>query len=121
MKLHQLSNGPGRLCQAFDITTKVFNRHNLTKGREMWLEEDFHAKEIVTVEAKRIGIDSHGAEWAGKPWRYYSFGSQFVSKRDKSSEPAVLPSTSPPLTAVTCVETPVPNRKRKKLQRKEVL
>lgn len=95
LKVTQLCNGPSRLCQAFDITTAVFNRHDLSLKRDMWLEDNTDPQQQITVVAtKRVGIDSYGAEWAAKLWRYYALGNPFVSKRDKVLETTMTQTSS---------------------------
>ena len=106
LKLMQLCNGPGKLCQAFNIVTSAFNFHDLTVGQELWLEAGVGTEQpgpgigqANVVAANRIGIASYGDEWARKPWRYYLLHNPHVSKRDKAQEleqfPLVL--ESPPI------------------------
>ncbi|GAV07795.1 hypothetical protein RvY_17593 [Ramazzottius varieornatus] len=89
LRVHQLCNGPGKICQAFSILTATHNFHDLTAGQELWLEEGIPSEQDVpmdVVEASRIGIAGYGAEWAQKLWRYYVRDSEHVSKRDKAQE-----------------------------------
>jgi DNA-3-methyladenine glycosylase len=69
----ELTNGPGKLCEAFDIDGKLYGV-DLTKGA-LYLA-DGPAVKVAT--SKRIGIDYAG-EWAEKPWRFYDPNSPFVS------------------------------------------
>jgi len=72
--VHQLTNGPGKLSQAFSINL-AFNGEDLTKSTRLCILE---RKEPVRIKASpRIGI-SKGRE---QEWRYYVEGSPFVSKR----------------------------------------
>jgi 3-methyladenine DNA glycosylase Mpg len=88
MTATQLCNGPGRLCQAFDITTSVFNKHDLHSGQSLWLEHDPDPQTMTVVAAKRIGINprSCGEQSVQQLWRYYLLGCPDVSKRDRISE-----------------------------------
>lgn len=55
----------------------------------MWIEEDPQKQDYKIICCPRIGIDSAGTEWANKPLRYYIFGNDSVSKRDKKAEDMV--------------------------------
>ncbi|TAJ34997.1 MAG: DNA-3-methyladenine glycosylase [Nitrospirae bacterium] len=64
-----LIDGPGRLCRHFEISREL-NRHDLTLGKNLWLEE--RSEPIAPrriVAAPRIGVDYAG-DWAEKPWRF---------------------------------------------------
>ncbi|MDY6777105.1 MAG: DNA-3-methyladenine glycosylase [Candidatus Nanohaloarchaea archaeon] len=67
----QLCNGPGKLCEAFDIT----EQHSGTDvtGGALRIEEDSEPESIV--ESPRIGV-SEGKE---RELRFYVNGSSFVS------------------------------------------
>lgn len=86
-KLHELCNGPSKLCISFDIDIETFNKNHLSDCSDMWIEE---GTEKITdssiICSTRIGIDSAGAEWAGKLLRFYVFGNKCVSIRDKKRE-----------------------------------
>lgn len=64
------TNGPGKLCRAFDID-KSLNGVDLTKGDFVILDSD---KQVKVKRATRIGIK----EDADKLWRFYT-ESDFVS------------------------------------------
>ncbi|SCG82928.1 DNA-3-methyladenine glycosylase [Proteiniborus sp. DW1] len=71
-----LTNGPGKLCNAFGITREM-NGEDLTKDRLYictGVEEKFHI-----VETTRIGID-YAEEAKDFPWRFYIKDNKFVSK-----------------------------------------
>ena len=77
-KERDISNGPGKLTKALDITRED-NGADLTAGENIWLEDDgYKVKDIV--ETTRIGID-YAEEDALKPWRFYIKDSIFVSKK----------------------------------------
>ncbi len=73
--LPKLTSGPGRLCDAFDITRARDNGGDLTStASSLWIGDDgFRARGIRT--SPRIGI----TQAADKPWRYLLNGNPFVS------------------------------------------
>lgn len=68
-----LTNGPGKLCQAFGIDRELYGA-DLTGSRLYLLDGPTPRAE----RSKRIGVD-YAAEWADKPWRFYDPTSSFVS------------------------------------------
>lgn len=73
----QLTNGPGKLCQAMGVTGK-FNGQSLN-GPGLYLAEtpaSYQLPAFETVTSKRIGI-TRGVDF---PWRYYVKDNPFVSK-----------------------------------------
>ncbi|XP_033214785.1 DNA-3-methyladenine glycosylase-like isoform X2 [Belonocnema kinseyi] len=85
-KSHELCNGPSKFCMAFSLEKK-HSKYSLCSWKGLWIEEDkTNQEEIKIIHCKRIGIDSCGAEWANKPLRYYIYGNNSVSKRDKKAE-----------------------------------
>src|SRR5580692_5200997 len=75
--LPKLTSGPGRLCEAFEITRARENGGDLTSaGSSLWIGDDgYRARGIRTT--LRIGI----TKAAEKPWRYVLDGNPFVSKK----------------------------------------
>ncbi|MBI5072120.1 DNA-3-methyladenine glycosylase [Candidatus Falkowbacteria bacterium] len=74
-----ITNGPGKLCQALKIDKKL-NNIDLANGT-LWLEDrDIKIKPSDIIKAKRIGVDYAG-KYKNKPWRFYLKGNQFVSKK----------------------------------------
>jgi DNA-3-methyladenine glycosylase len=73
----ELTNGPGKLCQALDIDRRL-NDINLTTHEELFLEEGepLIAERIAT--SPRIGLKVPGTA-AEAPWRVYIAGNSFVS------------------------------------------
>lgn len=69
-----LSNGPGKLCQAFGITKRHYGT-DLTQGV---IRLAFGPASQVNT-SPRIGIDYAG-EWADRPWRFYLPDNPHVSK-----------------------------------------
>lgn len=78
-KLHELTNGPGKLCMAFDIRRDNCDKIDLATSDEMWLEESDRKENIEIVAAKRIGIDSAPAKARDQPFRFYVQNNMFVS------------------------------------------
>jgi DNA-3-methyladenine glycosylase len=74
---HKLTNGPGRLAEAFGITRIRDNGVDLTSpASSLWIGEDgYRARGIRTTP--RIGI----TKAADKPWRYLLDGNPFVSRK----------------------------------------
>lgn len=75
----EISNGPGKLCQAFAIDRAAYGA-DLT-ARPLYLLDGPTPK---VVRSPRIGID-YAAEWAEKPWRFYDPNSPFVSPARRRS------------------------------------
>lgn len=77
-----LTNGPGKLCKAMDITREDNGRDLCSK--EFYIatgnQEDF---DVVTT--KRINID-YAEEAIDFPWRFYIKDNPYVSKIDKEAE-----------------------------------
>ena len=71
-----LTNGPGRLCMAMDIS-KAQNKLDLT-APPFFVEDASPVPQADIVETTRIGVD-YGGEWKNKPWRFYIKGNRFVS------------------------------------------
>jgi DNA-3-methyladenine glycosylase len=69
-----LTNGPGKLCQALGIGRADYGV-DLCKGR-LFLTEGSTA---AVARSPRVGVDYAGA-WAKKPWRFFERGNRCVSK-----------------------------------------
>ncbi len=74
--LRHLANGPGKLCQAFDIGRSL-NGANVC-GRVLYVE-DRREPAPKFVSTARIGVD-YARAWKDKPYRFLVRGSEFVSK-----------------------------------------
>jgi DNA-3-methyladenine glycosylase len=62
--------GPGRLTKALAIDRSL-NARSATLETGLWLEDDGTAIPPRRIVASpRIGVESAGAFWAGKPWRF---------------------------------------------------
>jgi len=73
----QLTNGPGKLCQAFSINMD-YNGKSITE-HPLYIAEGKAIEQIIT--SKRIGIENSG-EAKDYLWRFYEKDNRFVSKRD---------------------------------------
>jgi DNA-3-methyladenine glycosylase len=71
-----LTNGPGKLCQAFGIDKRHYNA-DLSAGR-LFLSEGTTPRGKL-VRSPRIGVDYAGS-WADKPWRFSEQGNRWVSR-----------------------------------------
>ena len=78
--LRQLTSGPGRLAEAFEITRPRDNEKDLTSPEsDLWIADDGWPRPRVTITA-RIGI----TKAAEKPLRFIVGGNRFVSGRKNS-------------------------------------
>jgi DNA-3-methyladenine glycosylase len=77
-KTADLTNGPGKLCQALAIDKKL-NGYNLVTGDELYIVAGNDEQESRITAAKRINID-YAEEYSEKLWRFYLHGNPFVSK-----------------------------------------
>jgi DNA-3-methyladenine glycosylase len=71
-----LTNGPGKLCQALDIDNRLYG-YDVTTGQEIWLENSDQPFQISA--SPRVNID-YAAEYRDEPWRFYLTGNSFVSR-----------------------------------------
>lgn len=69
-----LTNGPGKLCEAFAIGKACYGA-DLCAG-PLFLS---HGTEPKVARAPRIGVDYAGA-WAARPWRFFERASPWVSR-----------------------------------------
>ncbi|KAK9700693.1 Methylpurine-DNA glycosylase (MPG) [Popillia japonica] len=86
IKTKDLCNGPSKLCTSLQITKNDCNMMDFKTSESMWIEDDPNFLIGKIVCTSRIGIAAAGKEWAEKPYRYYIFGSDYVSKRDLKKE-----------------------------------
>ena len=63
-------NGPGRLTRALGIT-RSFNDAPVAESSGLWIEDrGLVVPRRAITATPRIGVDSAGPPWAGKPWRF---------------------------------------------------
>ncbi len=74
-----LTNGPGKLCQAFQIDTSL-NSWDVTCGQELWIEAGTPIPETEVLTGPRIGIDYAAPKDRKAPWRFWLQDNTFVSR-----------------------------------------
>ncbi len=67
--IKNLTNGPGKLCQAFCIDGSFYGE-DLTKSNKIWLESNNKTKSFKIKTLPRVGIDYAGKYWSKKKWRF---------------------------------------------------
>ncbi|MBM7624965.1 DNA-3-methyladenine glycosylase [Sporohalobacter salinus] len=77
-KDEDLTNGPGKLCQALSID-KELDGHDLVVGDKLYIEKEENKQDYEIIPSKRINID-YAEEYKDKLWRFYIKGNSFVSK-----------------------------------------
>jgi DNA-3-methyladenine glycosylase len=77
LDVRRLTNGPGKLCQAFGIDRRL---NGLDLCGEALFIEDRSTSLIDIVATTRVGVDYAGP-WKDKPWRFYIAGHPGVSVR----------------------------------------
>jgi DNA-3-methyladenine glycosylase len=70
-----LTNGPGKLCQAFGITRQE-NRIDLVDSEELYLTTGEQVPDSEIANSTRIGISVAMEE----PWRFFIKNNPYVSK-----------------------------------------
>jgi DNA-3-methyladenine glycosylase len=75
--VRRLTNGPGKLCQAFGIDRRL---NGLDMCGEALFVEDRGTRLVDIVVTTRVGVDYAGP-WKDKPWRFYIAGHPGVSIR----------------------------------------
>ncbi|RKD26658.1 DNA-3-methyladenine glycosylase [Caminicella sporogenes DSM 14501] len=75
-KLKNLTNGPGKLCQALNITRKNYG-DDLTKDRLFILDDGYKSFDIKS--SKRINID-YAEEAKDFEWRFFIDKNPYISK-----------------------------------------
>lgn len=75
LKNNNLLNGPGKICQAFNIN-KNHNGLDITKNPIYILDKPKLSKDEI-VQTKRIGIKKS----VELPWRFYIKNSSYISKK----------------------------------------
>jgi DNA-3-methyladenine glycosylase len=70
----ELTNGPGKLCQAFGISAAHYGVDLCAGGRLFLLD----APRARAQRSPRVGVDYAG-DWAQKPWRFFEPDNPYVS------------------------------------------
>lgn len=77
--ISDLTNGPGKLCQAMGFDGSCYGL-DMATSKKIWIEEGVKLiKPSQIVSSPRIGIDYAGPVWSGKPWRFYIKDCGFIS------------------------------------------
>lgn len=76
----RLTSGPGTVSQALGISRAHTGLNLLDDQGIVRLLAGRAPDPDLIVATPRIGIDGAGPEWAGKPWRFYLRGTEFVSR-----------------------------------------
>nr|WP_315899933.1 DNA-3-methyladenine glycosylase [Membranihabitans marinus] len=75
----QLTNGPGKLCQALGIDRTLNGLSvNKSSGNPLWVEPYVQVPTDEIIKSKRVGID-YAEEWKEKLWRFHIHGNPYVS------------------------------------------
>lgn len=77
----ELTNGPGKLCQAFAVGRADYGR-DLCKGGGLFLAEGSRPARVA--RSPRVGVDYAGA-WARRPWRFFEPGNPYVSRPPRAT------------------------------------
>jgi DNA-3-methyladenine glycosylase len=86
-RVEDLTNGPGKLCDAMNITRELDGMDLCDPHSPLFIAENpdlkkFRRSRRPTITTTRIGI----TKAAALPLRFYLAGSAFVSKRDRTAE-----------------------------------
>jgi DNA-3-methyladenine glycosylase len=73
------TSGPGKLTKWFQIDGR-FDRVDLVKGGELWLEKRQGQTSFDVARSRRVGVDYAGV-WAEKQLRFYVSGNRYVSRK----------------------------------------
>jgi DNA-3-methyladenine glycosylase len=78
--IHNLTTGPGKLCQALQID-RQHNAKDMTTSSDLFVADDgFLLPQEAINTSPRIGV-AYAKHCAAYPWRYYIRHSSFISKR----------------------------------------
>ena len=77
--LKNLCNGPGKLCQALNITKKNYGEDLC--GENIYISDNNNSP-VKIITSPRINID-YAEECKNFLWRYYIEGNKFVSRRNE--------------------------------------
>jgi DNA-3-methyladenine glycosylase len=78
LKPENLTNGPGKLCQALAID-RAFNNWGVTLGQTLWVEQGEAIADKLIATGPRIGINYAEPKDRIAPWRFWVAGNGFVS------------------------------------------
>jgi DNA-3-methyladenine glycosylase len=75
----ELTNGPGKLCQAFGIGRSAYGLDLCTRGAVYLTDQEDLPSPARVSRSRRIGVDYAG-EWADRPFRFFDAKSPYVGK-----------------------------------------
>lgn len=74
-----LTNGPGKLCQAFAISRDL-NGIDMVTSDDIWIAPGLPVEDEEVAATPRIGIDYADPEHLERPWRFIVKGNRWVSR-----------------------------------------
>ncbi len=77
----ELTNGPGKLCQAFAVGADDYGV-DLCGGGGLYLAQGQRPRRVA--RAPRVGVDYAGS-WAARPWRFFEAGNPYVSRAPRAT------------------------------------
>ncbi len=78
--LLNLTNGPGKLAQAFGIDASCNGKPLFVTHHGLWLEDAAAIPPALIATGPRVGLGQTPEPWFSMPWRYWVQGNPFVSK-----------------------------------------
>lgn len=84
----ELTNGPGKLCQAFGIDREFYGA-DLCRGPLYLARAPAHLPAPRLGTSPRSGIDYAGP-WRDRPWRFFDTESPYVPKRGRTAQASRL-------------------------------
>ena len=79
-RIENLCSGPGKLCQALDITRKEYGMDLCDENGPLFLTPFRHFDNDQIASSRRINVD-YAEEAAAWPWRFYVKDNMYVSKK----------------------------------------
>jgi len=79
-RIENLCSGPGKLCQALDITRKEYGMDLCDENGPLFLSPFRRFVNAQIASSPRINVD-YAAEAAQWPWRFYVKDNPYVSKK----------------------------------------
>ena len=79
-RIENLCSGPGKLCQALDITRKEYGLDLYDENGPLFLIPFRHFVDEQIASSRRINVD-YAEEAADWPWRFYVKDNMYVSKK----------------------------------------
>jgi len=64
------TDGPAKLCKAFDIDGRLNGSSLCQAGQALWIEPGQPVSDSLVSAGPRVGIDYAGEPWRSIPWRF---------------------------------------------------